>query len=430
MVKLIKILSISSLLLASASFMVNANASDLEELVKKAESGQAEAQTALGIKYAEGDGVDKDFDKARKWFERAGNNNYADAEYNLSVMYRNGDGVAKDINRALFWLKKAANHGHSAARYNLGIIYSSGLGVEKDLVQAEHWFSLVGKDGTADDQYALGAMYSEGEYVPKDDVKARSWFEKAAAEGHMLAQYNLAIMSSEGIGGKKDLTDALNWAEQAAKQGDAQAAQLLATLKNDTEIHRMASVEKFLLYGLQGEEPQITPPERLRSSSVSPSESTKNDPPETPQNDISAATEEPVSTDINQDSEDAKPKPEADLVPDAIEPSALQNEINADSTLPPEDHEAQVSVSPAPLVANDAEEPAADQHEAAHAEKGIASEQKDACISPSESNKSITSAAESDSNTPKPAENNDDKSQLLKEVLSAPIDSVQDPVSP
>ena len=181
------------------------NNDDIKAMLSQAKSGDASAQTQLGILYAEGSGVTRDYKKARSWFEQAGKQNYADAEYNLGVMYGNGDGVARDSKKALTWFEKAAEHGHIGARYNLGMIYGQGIGTAKDLVRAAFWFELAGQDGSPEDKYTLGVMYSKGEPLEKNDVKARQWFERAANEGHVLAQYNLAVMYSEGLGGDRDL---------------------------------------------------------------------------------------------------------------------------------------------------------------------------------------------------------------------------------
>ena len=42
-----------------------------EELVKKAESGDVEAQNDLGVCYAEGLGINQNYAEAVKWFQKA-----------------------------------------------------------------------------------------------------------------------------------------------------------------------------------------------------------------------------------------------------------------------------------------------------------------------------------------------------------------------
>ncbi|MCS6085211.1 sel1 repeat family protein [Klebsiella pneumoniae subsp. pneumoniae] len=237
------------------------NNDDIKAMLSQAKSGDASAQTQLGILYAEGSGVTRDYKKARSWFEQAGKQNYADAEYNLGVMYGNGDGVARDSKKALTWFEKAAEHGHIGARYNLGMIYGQGIGTAKDLVRAAFWFELAGQDGSPEDKYTLGVMYSKGEPLEKNDVKARQWFERAANEGHVLAQYNLAVMYSEGLGGDRDLRKARHWADKAAGQGDPEATRLLSVLN---ERGKQSPFEILMVAGGDpAAAPHIVPPVRL-----------------------------------------------------------------------------------------------------------------------------------------------------------------------
>ena len=47
------------------------NNDDIKAMLSQAKSGDASAQTQLGILYAEGSGVTRDYKKARSWFEQA-----------------------------------------------------------------------------------------------------------------------------------------------------------------------------------------------------------------------------------------------------------------------------------------------------------------------------------------------------------------------
>lgn len=242
-----------------------ANAAIPDDLLRMGESGDASAQTQLGIIYAEGDGTTRNYNKARNWFELAGKQNYADAEYNLGVMYGNGDGVTRDKEKARQWFEKAAVHGNTSARYNLGVIYSQDTDTPRDPVRAEFWFIRAAEEGSSEDKYTLGVMYSTGKQLLKDDVKARKWFEIAANEGHMLAQYNLAVMYSEGLGGDRNLEKARDQANKAAVQGDPEAARLLVALNAYPTEQKKNAVDLLLLAG--GEDSvKVIPPARLTLS--------------------------------------------------------------------------------------------------------------------------------------------------------------------
>lgn len=87
-----------------------------------AEKGDAQAQGALGLLYARGDGVAKDIQKARYWFEKAASQRDSRAEFNLGKIYYYGDGVARDEERARSLFERAIKDGSRDAIDFLGSI--------------------------------------------------------------------------------------------------------------------------------------------------------------------------------------------------------------------------------------------------------------------------------------------------------------------
>ena len=65
----------------------------LEMLPRRASQGDAQAQTSLGILYAEGKGVPQDYATARRWWERAAAQGYTNAQFFLGALYARGEGV-------------------------------------------------------------------------------------------------------------------------------------------------------------------------------------------------------------------------------------------------------------------------------------------------------------------------------------------------
>jgi len=68
-----------------------------------------------GVPYPRGDGVPKDFGKARELFQEAANQGNAEGQYNLGVVYARGDGVRQDLGKAADLYQKAANQGYEPA---------------------------------------------------------------------------------------------------------------------------------------------------------------------------------------------------------------------------------------------------------------------------------------------------------------------------
>jgi hypothetical protein len=107
--------------------------------LKEAKKGNATAQNEIGVMYAKGKGVLKDYKEAMKWYRLAAEQGLAMAQYNIGVMYRNGQGVLKDYKEAMKWYRLAAEQGYSGAKCNLAEAYATGKGVSKSYSEAKRW---------------------------------------------------------------------------------------------------------------------------------------------------------------------------------------------------------------------------------------------------------------------------------------------------
>ena len=94
--------------------------------LQAAEQGHARAQSNLGVKYENGDGVKQSYKKAVFWYLKAAEQGYAEAQCNLGWMYQNGLGVDQDNNKAVFCYRKSSDQGHFRAKSKLGWMYEHG----------------------------------------------------------------------------------------------------------------------------------------------------------------------------------------------------------------------------------------------------------------------------------------------------------------
>lgn len=111
-----------------------------------AEQGDAQAQNNLGALYATGQGVEKDFAEAVKWYPKAAEQDNPQGLANLASMYGEGRGVPEDAKAAFVLCAKAAKLGFAVAQNNLGLMFANGEGVPTDYVEAwsEGWMWLDG----------------------------------------------------------------------------------------------------------------------------------------------------------------------------------------------------------------------------------------------------------------------------------------------
>ena len=119
----------------------------LSELKTKAAKSDAESQLQLGAAYAKGQGVDKDYTEAVKWYRHAAERGQALAQSNLGFYYANGRGVDKDYTEALRWYRKVAEQGVATAQHNLGVMYANGQDVDKDYTEAAKWYRKAAEQG-------------------------------------------------------------------------------------------------------------------------------------------------------------------------------------------------------------------------------------------------------------------------------------------
>ena len=85
----------------------------VESLIQKAETGDAEAQTQLGSdylygnnRYADGSGVDKDFTSAERWLTKAAEQGNTAAQYILGKTFYDGECDKADYWKATKWLER------------------------------------------------------------------------------------------------------------------------------------------------------------------------------------------------------------------------------------------------------------------------------------------------------------------------------------
>jgi len=230
---------------------------DLQPLEDKAQAGNPEAETTLGLAYHAGTLLKKDDAEAERWLRKAADQKFMAAEESLGIFAETG------VNRsapaeAIDWYKKAVDQGSRDAATSLGLMYADGIGIPKDPAQAVTWFRQAAEGGEGVAQYNLALMYKRGDGVPQDSkeyirwltaaaeqnivpalldiggyyarppdgtaadiVRATHYFEKAGDLGNARAQAILGNIFAMGLQGKPDYDQAVKWYRKAANQGQA-----------------------------------------------------------------------------------------------------------------------------------------------------------------------------------------------------------------
>jgi len=148
-------------------------------------AGDPTAAYEVGLRFLNGSaGLERDYLRAAKWFERAEQAGLTPAAFQLGVLYQTGQGVTKDPEKERQYFRKAAEHGNAAAMHNLAVIEAD----RGDNASAAQWFIKAANHGVTDSQFNLAELYFRGFSVERSFVESYKWFALAAARGDHDAQ--------------------------------------------------------------------------------------------------------------------------------------------------------------------------------------------------------------------------------------------------
>lgn len=165
-------------------------------LREAARFGDAESAFITGQLLYNGDGVEKNEERAITFFMQAAENCYFQAYNNIGVCYALGKGVPKDMSKAVSWYQKGADKGDKLAQNSLGRCYLIGDGVEKNLELGIYWTKKSAEQGYNGSLFNMGYCYEMGLGVPKDLSKAIHYYKEALEKGYHQAEQRLKIIQN------------------------------------------------------------------------------------------------------------------------------------------------------------------------------------------------------------------------------------------
>ena len=190
----------------------------------------------LGKKYAEGDGVEKDMEKANALFRQAAEQDDSHGIHALGISYYGGEGVPKNVALAFTLFRRAAEMGNEKSQCCLAILPDEkGQNILDDPTD-ERLMWLEKAADKNDDQAlrVLGMLYLKGFHVKMDIDKGRELLRRAAEEGDVQAQFLLASIGVENTRHLvEDSEERLKWLHKAAEGGYAKAQYMLGSLQDE-----------------------------------------------------------------------------------------------------------------------------------------------------------------------------------------------------
>lgn len=222
-------------------------------------AGQGFAQYALGKKYRDGQGVERNIQKAVELFTLAAKQGNSFAAFALGKMFLSNDAsLPRDEATALNWITYASERGNQFAQCYLGKLLLKGAdGIPQDTNAALRWLRASVDQGNVYAEYALAMAYLKGKIVPKDALKALELLRHASSQDHQFAQYQLGKMLLQGEEAPKDVTAAVHWLTVSAMHGNQYAQYALGKLYllgKDVEKDKASAAKWFQMAADQGNE--------------------------------------------------------------------------------------------------------------------------------------------------------------------------------
>lgn len=210
--------------LAAYAHFKSLTPAELNQLLSKAHSGDAEAQFWVGIIYTDGN-VPKNLAEGARWLLKSAEQGYAPAQRAYGLMSSLSNPSVGER-----WMLRAAEQGDTEAQFWLGVAYEQNWFGTVDVQEAIKWYRKAAEGGDPDAQVALGQKYEDGEGVEQNYKLAAEWFRKAAEHvpdlgGAGQGRNRLGLLYMEGLGVPPDYVQAYFWFRLNGPEGNTTEAQ-------------------------------------------------------------------------------------------------------------------------------------------------------------------------------------------------------------
>ena len=217
---------------------------EFQEIVVKAEAGDAEAMFHRAMGHLVGLGTPIDRPTAAKWLRLAAEKGHVQAQFSYGKVCLLGEIRPKDVKEAIRWFRLAAEKANPDAELSLAQAYANGEGVEADEKEALRWLKLSATHGhpIAQSDYAFAILDEDN---PDLCGESAEWLRKSALQGKSSAMFNLAIMYQRGVGVPKDRITAFAWYMVSEMDGSEEIQEeVKKVLANATASERRKAIER------------------------------------------------------------------------------------------------------------------------------------------------------------------------------------------
>jgi TPR repeat protein len=213
---------------------------ELNELISKAKSGDAEAQFWVGTFYSEGT-KPKNLEEGARWLLKSAEQGYPPAQFAYGLMSRLANPSIGER-----WMLRAAEQGDTGAQFWLGVAYEQNWFGTIDNQEALKWYKKAAEGGDPDAQAELGQKYEYGEGVEQNYKLAAEWYRRAAEHvpdlgGAGQGRNHLGLLYMEGRGVPLDYVQAYFWFSLSGAEENTTAAKSHLSAKQIREADRLVN---------------------------------------------------------------------------------------------------------------------------------------------------------------------------------------------
>lgn len=192
---------------------------------KAATAGYPPAMVQTGLMYSNGDGVERDMDKAASWLRPANVKGSATGKFLLAECFLFGKGVERNPEIGLTLLEEAVSVQPTGRALDLlGTCYHKGWGAPPDPLRAVKLYRSACERGFYNAFANLAVLYMRGDGVPADPGLAVDLLREGIDRGqNPLCMYFLGLAHHDGLGVGRSERAAKDWMQRAAEAGNEQA---------------------------------------------------------------------------------------------------------------------------------------------------------------------------------------------------------------
>ncbi|WP_410086351.1 SEL1-like repeat protein [Barnesiella intestinihominis] len=215
-----------------------------ERAAEQDETGMA--YNFLGGTYMNDEETESNERKAVHYFQKAIELGNTNAMFRISYYLHNGKGgLQVDIPREIELLTEASKRGNHQATYRLGLLFEDNeSGMAQNLELSVKYFQLATDNGILAAINKMGELYLFGEVIPANLTKAISCFTAASEQGYGKASYWLGRLHTDGIGQlEKDTQKAMNYYRKAIEQGYEEAREWMEQLQKNLVDETITDIE-------------------------------------------------------------------------------------------------------------------------------------------------------------------------------------------